>query len=321
MFSVLSSGCKIERILFVTLSNIGDVVMTFPVFDRLHSRFPEARITVLSGPKARGFFTGHPVVGELVIYDKHASLGEKIKMVLALRRQSFQLAVDMRNSFLPFLSGAAASTVPEFVKTHDRHMKDKHLARLHRILPAMSVPVKKAALFVSAADRSAVAAFLPVNNRYVVVAPGAADDRKRWPADRFAVIVQRLVKDYACTVVLAGDRRDGENVTGILPDLPDGVVNLCGKTNLCQLAAVLSQASFALTNDSGIMHIASYLDVPVLALFGPTDPFYYGPWGERSMFLRPGKSMQDIAVQAVMKILTDSFVPDMKQEGPVYARI
>jgi ADP-heptose:LPS heptosyltransferase len=320
MFSVLSSGCTIERILFVTLSNIGDVVMTFPVFDRLHSRFPEARITVLSGPKARGFFSGHPAVGELVVYDKHASFAEKMRMVLALRRQSFQLAVDMRNSFLPFLSGAAASTVPEFVKTHDRHMKDKHLARLHRILPAMSGPVKKTALFVSAADRSALAALLPVKSGYVVVAPGAADDRKRWPSDRFAVVVERLLKDHGCTVVLVGDRRDGGNIAGMLSAFPAGVINLCGQTNLCQLAFVLSRASFALTNDSGIMHMASYLDVPVLVLFGPTDPFFYGPWGERSMFLRPGKTMQDIAAEDVLNVLGESFIPDMKSGG-VYARI
>lgn len=320
MFSKLSCASGIERILFVTLSNVGDVVMTFPVLDRLRACFPEAGLTVLAGPKAQSFFAGHPAVAKLVIYDKKASFADQLAMVLALRRQKFQLAVDMRNSFLPFLSGAAVSTFPEFGKTRHLHMKDKHLARLQKILPDAAVPAERKALFVSDADQGTVESLLSLKKGYVVVAPGAADNRKRWPADRFAMIVRRLVKDHAAAIVLVGDARDGENLAGIFSSPADGVVNLCGQTTLCQLAAVLSRASFALTNDSGIMHIASYLDVPVLALFGPTDPFFYGPWGQQGMFLRPGNTMQDIAPEVVMSVLENSFIPHMKSGG-AYARI
>ena len=80
-------------------------------------------------------------------------------------------------------------------------------------------------------------------------------------------------------------------------------INLCGRTSLLQLAAVLAGADLALVNDSGIMHLASYLDRPVVALFGPTDPFYYGPWGSSCVVLRKGLSMAEIKTADVIAVL------------------
>jgi ADP-heptose:LPS heptosyltransferase len=65
-------------------------------------------------------------------------------------------------------------------------------------------------------------------------------------------------------------------------------LNLCGRTSLVQLAELFRRCSFAIVNDSAPMHLASYLNVPVLALFGPTDPQKYGPWGENSHMIKKG---------------------------------
>jgi ADP-heptose:LPS heptosyltransferase len=66
------------------------------------------------------------------------------------------------------------------------------------------------------------------------------------------------------------------------------------------LADVVARAALAVTNDSGIMHLASYFDRPVIALFGRTDPFFYGPWSSRCVALRKGVVMEAIKVEDVI---------------------
>lgn len=103
------------KILFITLSNIGDVILTFPVFDALHERFPDARISVVLGPKAKALFEGNPFVDQLVVFDKRSTLKEKWRWLRELRRERFDLVVDLRNSMMPYLvrrSGVSRPSAP-----------------------------------------------------------------------------------------------------------------------------------------------------------------------------------------------------------------
>ena len=127
--------------------------------------------------------------------------------------------------------------------------------------------------------------------RYVVIAPGAADQAKRWTERGFAEVCYFFMKKHYMGIVFVGDENDGSIVQRIYEILQEeSVMNLCGQTNLLQLAAILKKSSMAIVNDSAPMHLASYLDVPVLALFGPTDAVQYGPWGAQSHYIRKNQS-------------------------------
>jgi ADP-heptose:LPS heptosyltransferase len=86
-------------------------------------------------------------------------------------------------------------------------------------------------------------------------------------------------------VVFVGDQPDRAVAETICRRMTAPAVNLCGRTTLPQLAVILSRSLLAVVNDSAPMHLASYLDVPVLALFGPTDPRAYGPWSKKSLLV------------------------------------
>ena len=122
----------------------------------------------------------------------------------------------------------------------------------------------------------------------VVFAPGAAyGHAKRWPPDRVAQVIARLSAE-GVTAVLVGARDDRDTGRAIESSLPAGarVVNLIGRTTLGELVGVIARASAFVSNDSGAMHIAAALGVPLTAIFGPTDERVTAPAGVADIILR-----------------------------------
>ena len=276
----------------MSLSNIGDVVLTFPVFDALRAAFPEAVIDVVAGQKAAGFFDGNPRVGRVIVYDKGMSVARVLAWVGDLRRQHYDIVVDLRNTFLPFVLSADVVTPPCFSGAR-MHMKDKHFARLASLPGKISPASTRAAIVLSAVVRGSSARLTGGKEGFVLVAAGAADQRKRWHEQGFLQVI-RHIRARGYDVVLVGDCNDREAAGRIVKAIPEGVIDLCGRTTLQELAGVVERAVLVITNDSGVMHLASYCDKPLIALFGPTDPSLYGPWSARCVALRKSPSVVDV---------------------------
>ena len=103
---------KIKRILFISLSNVGDIILTTPVLKVLSENFPEARLDVMVGPRGGELFKNHPAIFKVIIYDKHVPVGNKQRLIRKLRKVKYDLIVDMRNSLFPILLGARYRTSP-----------------------------------------------------------------------------------------------------------------------------------------------------------------------------------------------------------------
>jgi len=108
----------------------------------------------------------------------------------------------------------------------------------------------------------------------IAVCPGGRWRTKRWPAAKYA----QLLNKFKGKVILVGAAADREVAAEIIAQLSGKITDLTGATNLVQLAAILAQADILITNDSGPMHLAAALGCPLVALFGPTDPHRTGPW-------------------------------------------
>ena len=93
---------KLQRILIVTLSNFGDVVLTLPVIASVKKAFPKAAVSIIIGEKAHQLLCENKVFSEVIVYQKSASLFEKIKFIMHLRRQRFDFVLDLRNTLIPF---------------------------------------------------------------------------------------------------------------------------------------------------------------------------------------------------------------------------
>src|SRR5256712_7535709 len=116
--------------------------------------------------------------------------------------------------------------------------------------------------------------------RFVCLHPGARWWFKAWPAERFATLADLIQTEKATQALFLGSDQERSLESRIADDMKTPFRSLIGKTSLRALAAVLERAALMVTNDNGPMHMAAALRVPVIGLFGPSDPSVWGPWGD-----------------------------------------
>jgi heptosyltransferase-2 len=277
----------VRKILFFTLSNFGDVILSLPVLDVLRTQYPKAMITVMVGPRAQEIFKDNPYVHNLIIYDKYARLREKIKLFFKLRKQGFDVVIDLRNTLYGALLPGRLKTSPFLYMPKDiHHMKERNLYRLRRALRHKGEfrITKDKVIYISQQDEDYINTLLDrkgidPGDRIIVVSPAAGGKTRRWDKEKFVEVCQELSKDYP--VVLIGRSEDKELAEYIKSRCKDMVYDFTGLTNLAQLATLLKRVCLILVCDTGTLQLASYLDVPIVALFGPSNEKKYGPWSSR----------------------------------------
>jgi heptosyltransferase-2 len=154
---------------------------------------------------------------------------------------------------------------------------------------AAALPVVKPSADARAkAGALLAAAGVDASARIVGFAPGAAyGQAKRWPPERVAAVIAALARD-GVTAVLLGARADRDTGRAIESTLPPGVrvVDLIGRTSLGELTGIAARCAAFVSNDSGAMHVAAAVGVPVTAIFGPTDERATAPGGTADVILR-----------------------------------
>ncbi|MGE5308073.1 MAG: glycosyltransferase family 9 protein [Deltaproteobacteria bacterium] len=272
----------VKKILFVSLTNIGDVILTLPALDLLRERFPEAAITVVAGPRAEGIFAGNPAVAKFIPFDKRAPLPVQAGIFFGLLRERFDLVVDLRNTLFQLLGRPVKKAA-----CGEAHSSRIHLAKAGNPPGAACPPPKS--MPAKAQDNLHVDRLLAEHGIHgkglIIVSPGARSPLKRWPKEKFSELVAFLSREIRLPVVLIGDADDRPLAEYISSEHP-AVVDLAGRTTLPQLACLMTRARVVITNDSGNLHLASYLGVPTVAVFGPTDERRYGPWSSSNAVVK-----------------------------------
>lgn len=281
---------NIHKILFITLSNVGDVILTLPVLSALKDNFPNARIDIIVGPRPKDIFTKDPRVNRIFIYDKHASLKERLDFIKRLRGEQYDLAVDMRTSLIPLLIDARNRTsLISIARSAARHKKSVHLNKLK----GLGIEYRgHKNIYVDDGDRERIRRLLAENGLkkddiLIGVSPACRSHLKEWHTRGFIEIINSLLRQGRYKIVLIGD--DGQaHVSREIKDTVrhEALIDLTGKTNLNELFALIQEMQLLLTCDSACMHIACDLGVRVVAIFGPTDPKEYGPTGKDDIVIR-----------------------------------
>jgi len=286
---------KIKKVLVVSLSNIGDLVMTFPVIDILKRDLPAARIDLVVDPKGESLVRGNPNFGKIHIYRKKAPGFVLLKWITELFKERYDLAVDLRNSAIPFLIFAKRKTPIMFRRPVVSHMREQHLERLKSVHPFTQESKERPSLYFSSEDVQFVDQLVAKSEirdpsrGFVVIAPGSRSENKRWREDGFAKLADALTSKYQVSVIFAGDEADRAIVKRIRSMMKESAIDFSGQLTLSQFGILISQSRLAVTNDSAAMHLASYLKVPVLTIFGPTDPAKCGPWSRINFRVRKEK--------------------------------
>ena len=282
MFWKLYKNSSVKNILVITLSNVGDVVLSAPVVDILLRDFPSAQLSLVIGERAASLFEGNPRISQIHIFDKTRNPIEQASWTLGLRKYHYDLVVDLRNSMIGYFLTPKWMMPPLLFPDKTIHLKKQHLNRLRSLYDFMPEAALPATIMPSESDERLIDGllndFLGKDSSFVFIAPYAADLAKTWNAQGFAHLSKAIANQYGLKIVMIGSAAQKENIDAIIAQSGVWVLNLAGRTNLIQIAALIKRAKIAIVHDSGPMHIASYFNKPVVALFGPTDPQCSAPW-------------------------------------------
>jgi heptosyltransferase-2 len=307
----------IKRILVRGPNWLGDAVMCEPALRGLRRLFPDAQIELLVKPAVADLFVGHPALTRVLTYDtkgRHAGLSGKWALAGQLRRQGFDLAVLFQNAFeaafLTFLAGVPrrygyatdgrSLLLSDPVAAPDRRTLVHQVRYYWELLKPLgltgdpSVPE----LVVFPEEEQAMAGRfaqggLTATDVVVGINPGSTyGGAKRWLPERYAEVTERLCRtiresrEQQVSVVIVGAKGEEHLGQEIAARLSSRSLVLSGATTIRELMAALKRCAMLLTNDTGPMHIASAFQVPVVAIFGPTDWRTTSPFGSAHAIVR-----------------------------------
>ena len=271
-----------KKILVITLSNLGDVIMTTPVVMRLRRVFPYAEISVIVGPKAQGLLRQSKNIYEVIVYDKRAKFQNKKEFILGLRKQAWDWVVDLRHTAIPILVKNRKSS-PLLMRRHSKKMKrEAHLEVLEWM--GIKEQTQDPFDFFQQNDELSLlkklsSAGVQENEGWIVIAPGAASERKRWNSKSFRELAEQLGQKTNKTILLAGSPEEKQIAEKVAQGLKAKAFVVCGLTNLAESAAMIARASLVVANDSAMMHLGFELQSPTVGVFGPTEHKLYGHIG------------------------------------------
>lgn len=301
------------RVLVRTPNWLGDVVMALPALAAVRARFPEA-VLAAAGPRALApLLSAAPGVDEVVPVSR--GRGGRRSEVEALRRGAFDAAVLLPGSFgsawtvrragIPERWGFAGRwrgalltrAVPPPRGRRPLHQVARYLALVRGLgmEPVVEAPRLEAPASMRARARTLLAPAAGGEERCLVgIAPGAAYGyAKRWPPPRYAGVAARLMQEFGARVVLLGSVHDRDAGRAIESTLAAGtrpgprIANLIGRTDLPALIGLLAACRTLIAGDSGALHLAAALGVPVTAIFGPTDERLTAPIGGHAVLTHP----------------------------------
>jgi heptosyltransferase II len=294
------------KILVRATNWVGDAIMALPALRALRRRFPEAQIAVVARPYVADIYRDQAVCDELIPYDSRGAQGGfsgRERLAGQLRGQGFDVALLLQNAFdaawlawragIPERIGYArdgrsliltkAVPVPKRGEI-PAHEQFYYLELLRRAgwLEVLSGETFISLTVASQSRRQAAESLLAAGSRSrvfrVAIGAGASyGSAKCWLPERFAEVANRLTEQFDADVVLFGAVAEKAVSSAIAAAMLRRPIDLTGKTVISDLPALLSQCHLFIGNDSGAMHVAAAVGLPVVAVFGPTDPHGTAP--------------------------------------------
>jgi heptosyltransferase-2 len=342
-------SAQTERILVVGNGFLGDTVLGIPFLRNLRRRFPGAVIDVLIEPAAAAVLAHCPYTDELIAWPRppraqrllpkalHAFLGQAAWLRSRgysrayLFKRSFSSALLVRLAGIPWRVGHASEgrgwLLSRSVGVHrGRHQTEAYLDLLRG--DSIDIDDGHNENWVSERDRAPLDSLLanvPAGRPRVFLAMRSTTPDKHWPTDRWAAVIEWLVISRGCELFFCGGRADvemhAEVVSRLDPIVARHVHDHSASVPLRQVGGLLARMDLCVGVDSGLPHIAASHGVPVVALFGPTDPRQWHPWKTASEVVcagraasHNGRSMLAIGVEQVTAAAARLLAPQVKRQ-------
>jgi heptosyltransferase II len=289
------------KILIRATNWVGDAIMALPALRAVRAKYPDAQIAIVARPYVADIYRGQGICDELIPYDpkgEHRRWTGRERLARELRARRFDVAILLQNAF-----DAAWMAWRAGVPQRIGYARDARSLLLTRAIPVPKqgeIPahekfyylelLRRAEWIESLPDESHIALAVPDSARQraaetlteagarpdalrIAVGAGASyGSAKCWPPERFAKALTEIIAKTDADVIIFGTAAEAAVSSAIANNVRPQPIDLTGKTVIAELPALLSQCHLFLGNDSGAMHVAAAVGLPVVAVYGPTDP-------------------------------------------------
>jgi heptosyltransferase-2 len=299
----------IQKILIKEVNWVGDTILTMPAIAALRVAFPHAALTVLARPWVAPLLKGNPAVDSLWEYDERQSWQAYWRAIMKIRTGRFDLGVVFPNSFSSAFLLFAGRVRQRFgYRTDGRGLLLTHrvpvtdaILKIHQVEYYLNIirdiadvdhAERALVLVVNDDERAEIRRILEQEGiasekPLIIINPGAYyGSAKRWHPERFAAVADHIAARYGATLIITGSSVDRIAAEAVRSAAACAVHNFAGKLSLRQFCALTERSSLFVTNDSGAMHVAAALGVPIVAIFGSTDWITTPPYSDRALIVR-----------------------------------
>ncbi len=298
---------NIKKILAIASTGIGNVILYTPVIKSLRENFPLAKISLIVGSKqASEVLSGSNIVDEIIILEKNEMNFKKyLSFLLEIKRKNFDMVItsfldkSFKVGLFSILSGARyrlgfGNRLPAiFYNYKTKISSKKHEAEYNLdLLRTFGLSNLNSELFFHIDEKDVETAKKFLSENHIIesdfiigVHPGSGE-WKRWPKEKYVEICNELIKSYNAKIIIFGGKEEIELVNSIVNKTDKKSISACGLFNLKGTAALIKMCKIFICNDTGLMHVASAMKVPIVAIFGSTLYWKNYPWNTKHIIIR-----------------------------------
>jgi len=280
---------SVHRVLFIRFSAIGDILLLTPLIHLFHKHYPDVQIDFLIRADFAELIEYNPLINDVVLLPKSPTIREVFKVAKIIRQRNYSILFDFQKHWRTYLISFFSAgvrvyrykkyAIPRFLLTF---LKINLYQNIPETIPEryfiafrkLKIIWHTTSLEIHIPDKiqKNMAPKLTTQNNetLIAIAPGAGRNTKRWPHKYFIQLIKHLQNYRRVKVVLVGGNTDKMICESIENECRDNLVNLCGATSLLETASVLQKSHLVISNDTGVLHMATALQCKVLAIFGST---------------------------------------------------
>ena len=298
-----------KKILIIKFSGFGNIVLALPTLRAIREKYPSAEIIFLTHTINKTILDKEFSVNKVIVFDIKGTFGtfsNILSLFSKIKKENFDLIIDLEqfSRFSSLISLVSKSKTKIGFKTQGQgreklydicvdYNNNQHTSRTFGDLAihlGISPNFDDTKLSISNEDKKNVDKLLKKNyflkeDVLIGIHPGCGinNPKRKWQKEKFAKLADFLTDNYGYKIFFTGTGLEDELIKEVQLIMKNKSINLCDKTNIRETAELISRCKFFVSNDTGPLHLASAMKIPVVSFFGPNTPLLYGPLGKNNL--------------------------------------
>ncbi len=275
----------VNKILFIGLSNVGDVVMTTPVMKTLRNKYPHALFDIVTDKRAQQLYENCPFLNELYLKDKDKPLRGVPALLIQLWKNRYDIIVDVRTDGLAYLLRGKKRYTKWLANSYGPHAVEEIMGVIKSIHG--DAPISDTEVWLSNENRNyaekEVSGFDDKDRLLTLSVGDSRKPEKSLTTESFIKLLNNQKEKFS-GVIFLGNQFEKEMTADVSRNIDIAHINTVGNS-LLDAAALIERSCLYIGPDSGLGHIASAVKTPTISFFSAMNPVRYRPWGDQSTCL------------------------------------